>query len=354
MSLRKLERFAAQRLKHAPHSSLAAHVHQRVSGSAFSHPLVPEGMSLGYRTPHWRALSEEAQLALNHWIYDLKYYRICDGEIFVRAANEAVARFVEEGLGASAKLAALLRHENQEEADHISAFGAMRRALHAHHQTGPIRMPVKPARALMISPRTLAAVARVLGADFVVTYFLARGLVNHMGKGFEVPVSKSQQVHASVRALSRLHTLDENKHMALSSYMAQLSYALMQRPNRGALQPAYQRVLAGFQRFTLRYTLSAQTTLGQEVRMSKAVLPKMKALRKVDPALLEATIDAHFQGESGMEAAKNAYMSPFNERLMERACLQPQEKRAWIRTIAEHQGRLRFFQEGFVKRHTQG
>jgi hypothetical protein len=167
-----------------------------------------------------------------------------------------------------------------------------------------------------------------------------------MGKAFETKVADLDEGAGPIAGLARFHTVDENRHMAVSRMMAACTYALVSR--RGHTGPLYEALNHALQHSTITYTLSDQLTKTQERAMSRLVLPRMTALRSVPRERLEATIDAHFTGLSGMERAKNAYMPRFNQRLLERACLSPEEKRDWFELITALQGNLRFFPEGYV------
>ncbi len=81
--------------------------------------------------------------------------------------------------------------------------------------------------------------------------------------------------------------------------------------------------------------------------MSPAMVPVMKTLAKVPRETLRACIDAHFDGVTGIEHAKNAFMPKFNQRLMERACLSGDEKRMWFDVLNGLQRNLEFFPKGW-------
>jgi hypothetical protein len=342
--LQQLRHFAKRRLAN-PHGQQLCHY---LDGAAWEEALhdrllVPEEMSLGFYTPFWADYTEEQRLALNHWVYLMKYYRISDGERFVIEANLAVVDFLQE---LEPEVAGLLRLESEEERDHIAAFERVRAGASRRHGFEWMRMPVKPLRKVVISPRTLRFLLRHFGADFIATYYLGRGLLNHQGKGFETQVASLHHGHPAFTGLSRFHTVDENRHMAVSRMMAASTYTLVSR--RAHTGPLYEALNQALRHTVVGYTLSARLTLQQERAMSLLVLPRMRALRGVPRERLEATVDAHFSGVSGMQRAENAYMPRFNQRLVERACLSLEEKQALVALIRSLQGNLRFFPEGYV------
>lgn len=340
--LARLRGFAAKRLAN-PHGQQLCHALDAAPPEpAFDGPLVPWDMSLGFHTPHWSGLSDAERLALNHWTYVMMYFRIGDGERFVVRVNEAVAEAL---AGAEPELAGLLRLEVHEEVDHIAAFARVLDALRRHHGMTSLRLPVKPLRPLLVSRPAVRFLVGAFGADFVITYFLGRGLVNHMGKAFETQVARLDGGRGPLARLSMLHTVDENRHMAVSRMMAACTYSLLgERQRRSAL---YEALNEAMQRTTVRHTFSDRLTTGQERAMSLRALPQMKALARRPAAELHALVDAHFAGVTGIERAKNEYMPRFNQRLLDRAGLRPDEKRAWHRLLVSLQRNLRFFPEGY-------
>jgi len=341
--LRRLRAFASRRLQNPHGQQLGAYLDTVDWTAALrDRPLVPWDMSLGFFTPFWAGLTEEQQLALNHWTYAMMYFRIGDGERFVVNTNTVVADVVE---AFEPELAGLLRLETHEEVDHIAAFTRVFAAVQQRHGFVAAKMPVKPLRPLFISRPFLRLLVSAFGADFVATYYLGRGLVNHMGKAFETRVASLGEGSPALTKLSLLHTVDENRHMAVSRMMAAASYELLhRRRRRSALYEAASRAM---QRTVVRYTFSDRITTNQERAMSLRMLPQMRSLSAVAPEVLRGCIAAHFDGVTGIEHAKNAFMPRFNQRLMERACLSGHEKRMWFDLLNSLQRNLQFFPEGW-------
>jgi hypothetical protein len=341
-TLGQLERFARARVRDPRGRELCAHLgHGLDEATLTADPWVPEDFALGYHTPHWRHLNDEQRLALNHWTYFMMYFRIAGGEVFVLHANGAIADFLDSH---APDVAALLRLENHEERDHLRAFATLREVLARRWGLEGMRVPVKPARRVAISPRVLRWLTGQLGADFIVTYYLGRGIVNHMGKGFETAISHDRHNAAVVRELSRLHTIDENRHMAVSRMMAECAFELAER--RGQRNRLYAKMTRGLRRAMVWHTLSDQTTTAQERAMSRRALGRVPVLRPLGSHGIAALIDDHFSTLTGIERAKNATMGPFNDRILARSCISNEDKRQWREQITANQGRLRFFGDG--------
>jgi len=241
-------------------------------------------------------------------------------------------------------VAALMRLEVHEEVDHIAAFGRVLEAVRRRHQMASLRMPVKPLRPLIVSKPAVRFLLRTFGADFITTYFLGRGIVNHMGKAFETRVADLPSATPLTR-LSLLHTVDENRHMAVSRMMAACTYQLVAR--RQSHSALYEALHQAMQRSTITYTFSDRITTGQERAMSHRAVPQMKALQRLPGRTLRELVDAHFDGVTGLERAKNEFMPKFNQRLLDRAGLRPDEKRLWFELLISLQRNLRFFPEGY-------
>lgn len=340
--LARLRAFATRRLANPNGQQLCHHLDQSPWEAAIADaPLAPWEMSLGYHTPLWATLDEEQRLALNHWTYVMMYFRIGDGERFVVLVNDAVADFLAQD---DPQISALMKLEVHEEIDHIAAFARVLDAVRRRHQMASLRMPVKPLRPLIVSRPAVKFLVRTFGADFITTYFLGRGIVNHMGKAFETRVADLPGATPLTR-LSMLHTVDENRHMAVSRMMAACTHQLLERrAHRSAL---YEAAHEAMRRTTITYTFSDRITTGQERAMSHRALPQMKALSRLPRAALRELVDAHFDGVTGLEHAKNEFMPKFNQRLLDRAGLSLEEKRAWFSLLVSMQRNLRFFPEGY-------
>lgn len=338
--LARLRAFAARRLANPNGEQLCHHL----DGGGWSigdTPLAPWEMSLGFHTPHWATLNEAQRLALNHWTYVMMYFRISDGERFVVLVNQAIGTFLAQD---EPQLAALLRLEADEEVDHIGAFARVLDAVRVKHGMTSLRLPVKPLRPLIVSKPAVKFLVNTFGADFITTYFLGRGIVNHMGKAFETRVAELPGGTPLTR-LSLLHTVDENRHMAVSRMMAACTHRLLER--RQARSALYEALHEAMRKATITYTFSDRITTGQERAMSSRALPQMKALSSLPKQTLRALVDDHFDGVTGIEHAKNEFMPKFNQRILERAGLSPEEKRTWFSLLVSMQRNLRFFPEGY-------
>jgi len=341
--LGRLRAFAARRLANPHGQQLCHHLDQTPWERVIAdQPLTPWEMSLGYHTPFWSNLSDAQRLALNHWTYVMMYFRIGDGERFVILVNAALGDFLEE---LDAPVANLIRLEVQEETDHVAAFMRVLDGVRARHGMQTLRMPVKPLRPLIVSKPAVRFLVKTFGADFITTYFLGRGIVNHMGKAFETKVADLPDTNPLTR-LSLLHTVDENRHMAVSRMMAACTYQLLEaRRDHG---PLYEALHEAMVRSTITYTFSDRITTGQERAMSHRAVPQMEALEPLGRETLRELVDAHFDGVTGLEHAKNDFMPKFNQRLLDRADLSLEEKHVWFELLRSLQRNLRFFPDGYA------
>ena len=340
--LARLRAFAKRRLANPNGQQLCHHLDQTPWEAGIADaPLAPWEMSLGFHTPYWATLAEEQRLALNHWTYVMMYFRIGDGERFVVMMNEGIAHHL---AAVDPEVAALMKLESHEEIDHIAAFVRVLDAVRRRHQMASLRMPVKPLRPFIVSKPAVSFLLRTFGADFITTYFLGRGIVNHMGKAFETRVADMPGATPLTR-LSMLHTVDENRHMAVSRMMAACTYQLLERRSSRSL--LYEALHGAMQRSTITYTFSDRITTGQERAMSHRAVPQMKALARLPKSTLREMIDAHFEGITGLEHAKNEFMPKFNQRLLDRAGLTLEEKRTWFELLISMQRNLRFFPDGY-------
>lgn len=337
--LQPLRRFAANRLRKPAGPSLQQYVHRNVDVPAmFADLLVPEDMTLGYYTPWYNDLSDAEKLALNHWIYFLHYSRIVAGEQFVHRSNAAVASCLSDAMP---ELRQLLRRENAEERDHMAAFQYILHAIADHYQFGHSRLVTKPAQQALRGRRLLHAVSTFFGTDYIATYFLGRGIINHMGNAFERAIARLRTSNRAVHYLSHLHAIDESKHMAASRYFASAAREL--GPTRGHGGPLYDLLHYGLRKISVTYTFSEGLTKRQEKAMSYQVIPRMPVFRERPRAFLATLIEAHFDSVSGVERAKNAVIGKVNQAILEQAALSTTHKAQWLRWMRADCGNLRHF-----------
>ncbi len=128
--------------------------------------------------------------------------------------------------------------------------------------------------------------------------------------------------------------------------MAAWTYQLLER--RAHRHPLYAAMYEAMQRATITYTFSDRITTGQERAMSHRAVPQMKALRALGHETLRDLVDAHFDGVTGLEHAKNEFMPKFNQRLLDRAGLSAEDKQVWFELLVSLQRNLRFFPEGYA------
>ncbi|MGE0709739.1 MAG: hypothetical protein AB7N76_22040 [Planctomycetota bacterium] len=334
-----LLRIAHKRIA-APRSSLTDLIGPRLDEVRPVDWLLPEEMSFGRYTELWEELGAEERLALNHWVYALTYSRIQNGERYVRAANETIAEFLDPHVP---EVATLLRRESAEERDHIAAFDLSRAQVCRGLGLGGWRWPGKPLNGLASAPAAVRALLKTFGVDYVVAYFLGRGIANHMGKGFESPQARGDELCPATRDLALHHTLDESHHMAVSGLIAAAGPALVpgRRP-RGAL---YGRLRQGLQRTMVRYTFGQELYKSHEARLSRLALERMPALAERSAAFRGELVTQHFASLSGLERSRNQVMPRPNRRLLDQAALPPEDRALWERELRAGQGNLRFFPE---------
>lgn len=339
VALERLKRLAGKRVRQPEHS-LSDYVRDELVRGIADDWLVPESFSLGFHTPFWEDLNEEERLALNHWIYSFMYTRIGDGEVYVLKANEVIAEYLRPH---APLIARLLQRELREEQDHIAAFGLAKDAVDRHLGIERVPQPKKPGRALMIHHTTTRSLLRAFGVDYVITYFVARGVANHMGKGFELPVGAYRTRNAGLQRLSLLHTHDESHHMAVSRLLAACAPELVPSPRHRQRNAVYRRMVRTLHGSVAYYTFSDALSKTMERKMAHAAVPRISALRGRSPAYLRELIEAHFDSLSGIERSRNKSMGRPNQKLIEEAALGEDDRTLWFETLRENQGNLRFF-----------
>ncbi|RMG17479.1 MAG: hypothetical protein D6731_04035 [Planctomycetota bacterium] len=330
-----LQRLAAKRSR-ADERSLRDRFRREGAALRWDRFFVPEEFTLGFRTPFWDELAEDERLALNHWTYALVYARIRDGEEYARLANRIVAAALrphDEGV------AQLLLREAREEEDHLAAFGAARARILERLGLRGVAMPSKPARRLLVSAGAVRALLLTYGADFVVVYFLARGLANIMGMGFERPLARRADGDPTITLLTRLHVEDESQHYAVSRLLAAGAREFLPARRAGPLRRCATRALV---QTVARYTFSERLSKRLERSMSLRAVQRLAALRRRSVAFRSALVDAHFARPGGIELSRNRLLPRLHGRLLAAAALDPVEREAWAERVVVEQQHLRF------------
>lgn len=317
---------------------------QKSEKALFKDLLAPENMTLGYYSPLYQELNDEQRLALNHWIYFMHYMRISDGEEYVIIVNECIAQLLESQ---APEISQLLRKENQEEVDHRSAFQLMREEFFDYYGFKNTDFPSKPLRKYLISKTFTKKVLDYFGLDFVVVYFLSRGIINHMGKGFEMTIARTDsETNQAIHNLSRQHTYHENHHTAVSHMLSHLAPQVIQQREKS--HQLYQLMYSLLRKMSIRMTFNETVTKKQEANMSRVALNTLKPLKTCSKEFLEQLLKEHFSLQSGVEKAKSDYIPKPNSRIVKHAALSPRVKQEWVDWINLNRDQMIYFPEDLV------
>ncbi|MCA8924270.1 MAG: hypothetical protein KDD82_20845 [Planctomycetes bacterium] len=298
--------------------------------------LVPEAWSVGYYTPLWESLSEEERLACNHWVYCLHYNKIIRGEGMAVVANCLIADAVEPQ---APHVAALLRHEAEEERDHIAAFGRTLGAIYARYGVDPRYTGEKRGHRYVRNRPVVGWLIRTFGVDFLTTYFTGRGIANHLGKGYELPLCTFRTGNAQVQELSLLHTQDESHHMAASHLIAAASPDCLPVHRRSAVNRAGARAVI---RATAVMTFSEAIVERVHREATLGAFCSMRAFDGRSTGFLRELVGGHFAQPTGVQRSINAQLARPTQRLLEGAALEPEDRALWEQTLIKNQGHLRF------------
>lgn len=322
-----------------PQHVLCDYVRKELSSLRWDRFLLPEAFTLGYHTPFYIELGEEERLALNHWTYSLMYTRISDGEEYVCSANPVLAQWIRPH---SPVIADLIQREAAEEEDHVPAFRMIKAQINEHYGVDDTRYPKKYARGVLLSAKTIRALLKVFGVDYVVTYFVGRGVANHMGMGFERPVgAKADDDNGAICRASLLHTQDESQHMAVSHLMSAAAREFLPPARTGAIYRRMRRKLYGSAAY---YTFAESMSKSLERAMCRQVVPTLGALAKRPAEFTLGLVDAHFESLSGIERSRNKTLGKQNRRLLQEAALEPDDRLLWEQTLVGNQANLRFLE----------
>lgn len=320
---------------HGP--SLLSYVLKHRSKLKLDELILPEDWTLGYYTPYYDELSEAEKIALNHWIYCVYYTRFSRGEVYVSRANKILGKAIEPHQPA---LARLLQLESQEEQDHIRSFACMIDGVLTKHGLTKLSAPQKRFATTLSRPSCIAALWKFFGVDYVVTYFLARGITNHQGVGYERPIAR-QVGNPAIARLSKLHAAHESQHMAVSNLLSQAARTLLPAPQRpkGA---AYRRAYATLQKLIASYAFGETHGHALEIAFAEQNLHRMPALRHRPRAFLQGLVREHYARPTGLQRSQNRTLARDNARILRRAAINDRDEALWIRTLRKVQGNAHY------------
>jgi len=300
--------------------------------------LVPESWSVGYYTPLWESLSEAERLACNHWVYCLHYNKIVRGERMAVVANSVIADGVEP---LAPHVAALLRHEAEEELDHIAGIGRTLAAIYDHYGIDRRFTGDKLGHGLVRNRPVVSRLLKAYGVDFVATYFTGRGLANHLGKGYELPLCRYRTSNAPVQELSLLHTQDESCHMASSHLISAAAPECLPIHRRSPLNRAGSRLVL---RATAVMTFSESIIERVHRDATLGAFCSMRAFDGRSTGFLRELATSHFAQPTGVQRSINTQLARPTRRLLDGAALDPADRALWERLLVQNQGHLRFLE----------
>ena len=342
----RLKRYARKRIADDEEDLLTDYVgdilHKR-GDAVFNDLLAPEHCSFGFRTPYFADFNERQRLALNHWAHRMQYRKITDGEKFLLVVNGLIVDLIEPG---APEIAELLRRESDEERDHIAAFTLLGQNTERFYGYDHVRFPTKPLRHVFVSRPFCRWLTGYFGSDFMVAFFLGRGIANHLGKGFELAVaSTGTSSNQALHHLTHLHSLHENHHTGVSTLLSSCAHDVAcQEEKRGVIRDIMVELM---HRAVVWSTFAHKPTRTNQTQLSYLALRAMPAFRDRDDAFLQELVRSHFAAESGVEAVQNAHIPKLNARLVRNAQMRPDLKRKWVSNMRRDPGNQTWFPSGW-------
>lgn len=336
----QLLRLAHRRTKDIDHGpSLLSYVLNHRSKLRLDALILPEDWTLGYYTPYYADLREEEKIALNHWIYCVYYTRFSRGEVYVCRANAILGNAIAPYQPAIARL---LQLESQEEQDHIQSFACIIDTILDQHGLNKLAARQKRFATTLSHRRCISSLWKLFGIDYVVTYFLARGITNHQGVGYERPIAR-QAGNPAIAKISKLHAGHESQHMAVSNLMSQAARELLPKPKKPR-SSAYRRAYSTFQQLIASYAFGEKHGNALEIACAERNLHRMPALRNRPRAFLKALIQEHYAGTTGLQRSQNRTMARDNARILRLAAIPEHDQALWDATLRRVQGHAHYVQ----------
>lgn len=165
-------------------------------------------------------LSEKQQLFLNHLTYYIHFYRTAGAELIAIYNNKAIAKNLSED-----HLKKYLLLEVAEEYDHIKTFKYLMHEFCENYQLSSNRIKNKFLNKLSYNDFINNMLIKIFGPQYMCSYFLARGVFNHLGYHFEKHIIPENNL---IYEISKLHIIDEKRHTAVSHTFSQVLYDLFE------------------------------------------------------------------------------------------------------------------------------
>lgn len=296
----------------------------------WQHKWVPDTHDFGEAHTHpvfTDVFTETQRLAWNHLQWGLDYARVAQGEMQLVALNTWACRRFSTVLPSVVELA---ERESFEEEDHIEGFGFGLAGLAQRY------LPNKPGALYAAAPSGFGsnkvnrvirhALGRaadvVLGSNFPTLFYLNRGLKTHGFQPFERAIASNDETPDGMRELSRLHRLDEARHMATAHQLSAHSREVLDtvaRDDRWILQAAMVATWPRGRQHASRLTYW-RTILDHS--------PTFATVPKADRDALLAHVDARLRHnlEAPMVGEEAKQVLPTNERLLAHVDLPPEAK----------------------------
>lgn len=310
-------------------------LHKNQQQLKFNVVFLPEELSIGFKTTAYKTFSEEQKIFLNHLIYYIHYFRITGAERVAIQNNIALADSID-----STNVAKYLLLETKEELDHIKTFSMIMAGIATHYELGTSHLKNKVAHIFSTNQYFLRFMLKSFGPDYVLTYFISRGIFNHMGYGFESAVASGADHSSPVKELTKLHIIDEKRHMVISNLFSQTAREFLPSTS---LNKAMMRIYSPLENIIIKGSFSESYTKKIEYNLALSLLIQCKLFSSWSVNEVECFLKEHYGQITGVEEVKNKVMQPQNNKLLDKSALSEQDKIRWRNTLEENCGFLEFF-----------
>jgi len=211
ITFKRLNSIASKKLKQQSRPAELFSETQKEKRIKFDEFFLPESFSLGFGTELYDSFNDEQKLFLNHLSYYIHYFRTTGAELIAVYNNLALSKNISQ-----TNIAHYLQLETQEERDHIKAFKFVMKEIVNHYKLDDSMIKNKLLNQLSYNTSFNSFLMKVFGPKYVTTYFLARGVFNHIGYCYESNILNTVSNNNLIHELTKLHIVDEKRHTAIS------------------------------------------------------------------------------------------------------------------------------------------
>jgi hypothetical protein len=289
----------------------------------FNSFFLPEELSIGYNTEYYKSFNEEQKVFLNQLSYYITYFRIGGAEQIAVVNNTLLSKYITDD-----HLKRYLLLESAEEVDHIKTFKKILDSFQSHYGIAHLKPKNKITNKISNSNKVMDLFIRSFGIEYGITYFVSRGIFNHMGSTFENEVLKESKKSSVIHEISKLHVIDEARHTGTSSLFSEV---LDMCSSRAFQQPKshIRKIYPFLEENILKSSFDEKMAKNIERNIAIKFMNGIKLFDNLDRNEINQICKSHFNSLTELERFKNMEVPQKNLKVINKSLLNENSKESW-------------------------